>query len=66
MSDQAFPIITVHDLMATRRFYEQLGFAQVYQFPACDLVRSRLLTTLRQAPGEGALSQATEISPLTD
>ena len=34
MSDRAFPIITVHDLMATRRFYEQLGFAQVYQFPA--------------------------------
>ena len=33
MSDRAFPIITVRDLAATRSFYEQLGFAQVYQFP---------------------------------
>jgi lactoylglutathione lyase len=33
MSDGAFPIITVHDLPAARRFYEELGFAQTYQFP---------------------------------
>jgi lactoylglutathione lyase len=32
-SDRAFPIITVRDLPATRRFYEQLGFIQTYQFP---------------------------------
>jgi lactoylglutathione lyase len=32
MSD-AFPIIIVRDLLATRRFYELLGFAQTYQFP---------------------------------
>jgi lactoylglutathione lyase len=34
MSDQAFPIITVRDLRATRSFDERLGFTQVYQFPA--------------------------------
>jgi lactoylglutathione lyase len=34
MTDRAFPIITVRDLPATRRFYEQLGFTQTYQFPA--------------------------------
>jgi lactoylglutathione lyase len=33
MSDRAFPIITVHDLPATRRFYQELGFVQTYQFP---------------------------------
>jgi lactoylglutathione lyase len=33
MTDNAFPILAVHDLAATRRFYEQLGFVQVYQFP---------------------------------
>lgn len=33
MADRAFPIISVRDLDATRRFYEQLGFRQVYQFP---------------------------------
>jgi lactoylglutathione lyase len=33
MSDRAFPIISVRDLSATRRFYEQLGFTKVYQFP---------------------------------
>jgi lactoylglutathione lyase len=33
MSDRAFPIISVRDLPATRRFYEHLGFTQVYQFP---------------------------------
>ena len=33
MTDRAFPIISVHDLPATRRFYEQLGFTQTYQFP---------------------------------
>ena len=33
MSDRAFPIITVSDLGAARRFYERLGFTQVYQFP---------------------------------
>jgi lactoylglutathione lyase len=33
MSDRAFPIISVHDLPATRRFYEALGFTQTYQFP---------------------------------
>jgi lactoylglutathione lyase len=33
MTDRAFPIISVEDLPATRRFYEQLGFAQTYQFP---------------------------------
>jgi lactoylglutathione lyase len=33
VTDLAFPIITVHDLAATRRFYEQLGFSQTYQFP---------------------------------
>jgi lactoylglutathione lyase len=33
MTDRAFPIISVEDLPATRRFYEQLGFTQTYQFP---------------------------------
>lgn len=33
MTDRAFPIISVRDLHATRRFYEQLGFAQTYQYP---------------------------------
>jgi lactoylglutathione lyase len=33
VSDDAFPIISVRDFPATRRFYEQLGFRQVYQFP---------------------------------
>jgi lactoylglutathione lyase len=33
MSDRAFPIISVQDLAATRRFYETLGFSQIYQFP---------------------------------
>jgi predicted enzyme related to lactoylglutathione lyase len=33
VSDGAFPIISVSDLPATRRFYEQLGFSQTYQFP---------------------------------
>ncbi len=33
MSDGAFPIISVHDLTAARRFYEDLGFVQTYQFP---------------------------------
>jgi lactoylglutathione lyase len=34
VSDRAFPIIAVRDLPATRRFYEQLGFSQTYQFPS--------------------------------
>lgn len=34
MSDQAFPIISVPDLRATQRFYEKLGFAETYRFPA--------------------------------
>ena len=33
MTDRAFPIISVSDLAATRRFYERLGFTQTYQFP---------------------------------
>jgi lactoylglutathione lyase len=33
VSDRAFPIISVRDLPAARRFYERLGFALVYQFP---------------------------------
>lgn len=33
MSSRAFPIISVRDLPAVRRFYEQLGFVQTYQFP---------------------------------
>ncbi len=33
MADRAFPIISVRDLPATRRFYEQLGFTQTYQCP---------------------------------
>lgn len=33
MSDRAFPIISVRDLRAARRFYEHLGFTQTYQFP---------------------------------
>jgi lactoylglutathione lyase len=33
MPDNAFPIITVADLHATRRFYEQLGFLETYAFP---------------------------------
>ena len=33
MAGEAFPIITVADLSATRRFYERLGFAQAFQFP---------------------------------
>ena len=34
MSDRSFPIISVRDLPATRRFYKELGFSQTYQFPA--------------------------------
>jgi lactoylglutathione lyase len=34
MSDTAFPIFSVRDLAAARRFYEELGFSQSYQFPA--------------------------------
>jgi lactoylglutathione lyase len=33
MGAEAFPIISVRDLPATRSFYEQLGFSQAYQFP---------------------------------
>jgi catechol 2,3-dioxygenase-like lactoylglutathione lyase family enzyme len=33
MPPRAFPIISVPDLAATRRFYERLGFRLVYQFP---------------------------------
>jgi lactoylglutathione lyase len=33
MTDRAFAIISVRDLVATRSFYELLGFAQTYQFP---------------------------------
>ena len=33
MAGEAFPIITVADLGATRTFYERLGFAQTFQFP---------------------------------
>ena len=33
MAERAFPIISVPDLPATRRFYEQLGFTQTFQFP---------------------------------
>jgi lactoylglutathione lyase len=33
MSNEAFPIFTVDDLPAVRRFYEGLGFSQTYQFP---------------------------------
>ena len=33
MADRSFPILAVPDLVATRRFYEHLGFAQTYQFP---------------------------------
>ena len=33
MSSGQFPILSVRDLPATRRFYEQLGFTQTYQFP---------------------------------
>lgn len=34
MGAEAFPIISVRDLPATRSFYERLGFSQAYQFPA--------------------------------
>lgn len=33
VSSRAFPIISVRDLPAVRRFYEELGFVQTYQFP---------------------------------
>jgi catechol 2,3-dioxygenase-like lactoylglutathione lyase family enzyme len=33
VSDRAFPIITVRDIRASRAFYGQLGFTQVYQYP---------------------------------
>jgi lactoylglutathione lyase len=33
VSDRAFPIISVPDLVAARRFYQRLGFTQTYQFP---------------------------------
>ena len=33
MSAASFPILAVADLAAGRRFYEQLGFEQTYQFP---------------------------------
>ena len=33
MSTRSFPIISVHDLPAARRFYEQLGFGETYRFP---------------------------------
>jgi lactoylglutathione lyase len=31
--DDAFPILSVADLRATREFYERLGFEQTYQYP---------------------------------
>jgi lactoylglutathione lyase len=34
MNERAFPIISVKDLKSVRRFYEQLGFRQVYQYPS--------------------------------
>jgi uncharacterized glyoxalase superfamily protein PhnB len=33
VTDNAFPIIVVEELPATRGFYESLGFTQTYQFP---------------------------------
>ena len=33
MTSRAFPIVSVRDLPAVRRFYEQLGFLQSYQYP---------------------------------
>ena len=33
MAARAFPIISVSDIGACQRFYEQLGFTQTYQFP---------------------------------
>jgi lactoylglutathione lyase len=33
MSNDAFPVFSVPDLVATRRFYEQVGFTRTYQFP---------------------------------
>jgi len=33
MPDDAFPMLSVRDLTATKRFYERLGFEQTYQFP---------------------------------
>jgi hypothetical protein len=34
MSDEAFPILVVEDLGATRRFYERLGFFGALPVPA--------------------------------
>jgi lactoylglutathione lyase len=34
VSERAFPIITVRDLVGVRAFYEALGFTQTYQFPS--------------------------------
>jgi len=33
MADDAFPIIAVHNVLATQRFYERLGFRKTFQFP---------------------------------
>jgi lactoylglutathione lyase len=33
MAGDAFPILSVRELGETKRFYEQLGFEQTYQFP---------------------------------
>jgi catechol 2,3-dioxygenase-like lactoylglutathione lyase family enzyme len=33
VSDEAFPIVVVDDIAATRRFYERLGFTVGFQFP---------------------------------
>jgi catechol 2,3-dioxygenase-like lactoylglutathione lyase family enzyme len=33
MSNDAFPIISVDEMLATQRFYQKLGFRQAYRFP---------------------------------
>ena len=34
MSNTAFPIVSVRDLPVVQQFYERLGFAPAYRFPA--------------------------------
>jgi lactoylglutathione lyase len=34
MSNESFPIVSVEDLPAVVAFYERLGFAEAYRFPA--------------------------------
>ncbi|MGH8984289.1 MAG: VOC family protein [Acidimicrobiia bacterium] len=55
MSDRPFLIVSVRDLPAMRRFYEQLGFSQTYQFPPegepCFVTMERGTSSIRIGAG---------------